>query len=38
MIWLRLSRLCNRAQFAAADVGEWCYARYLAWKRRRGME
>jgi hypothetical protein len=34
MIWLRLARTCSRVQFLAADAHEWCYARYLAWKRK----
>lgn len=35
MVWLRLSRGFARMQFCAADVSEWCYGRYLAWKRRK---
>lgn len=36
-MWLRVARCCYRLQFACADLGEWCYARYLSAKRRRGV-
>lgn len=35
MHWLYLSRCCLRVQFLATDAQEWCYARWLTYKRRR---